>query len=93
MCRLITTNTETSSSTLSGITNMDVHIFLDKNGNVIQIKKEIKSKLKFYIDPVLPPDNLTICVIGVSNEFGEECTDGIAMGLNNFDKMAIAIYS
>jgi len=92
MGRLITTNTSTDSSTLSGSTNIDVHIFLDKNGNVIQIKKEIKPKLKFYIDPVLPPDNFIICAIGVSDPFAEDCTDGIAMGLNDNDLMVNANY-
>ena len=91
MGRLIT-NTSADNSTLSGTTNIDVHIFLDKNGNVIQIKKEIKSKLKFYIDPVLPPDNFTVCAIGIGNPFGEDCTEGTAMGLNDNDLMANANY-
>lgn len=92
MGRLITNNTSTDSSTLSGATNIDVHIFLDEDGNVIQIKKDPKSRLKFYIDPVLPPDDFRVCAIGISDAFGDDCTDGIAMGLNDIDKMANANY-
>ena len=92
MSKLITTNTDSGSTINSGVTNIDVHIFLDKSGNVIQIKKDPKSRLKFYIDPVLPPDNFSVCAIGIGDPFGDDCTDGMAMGLNDNDLMANANY-
>lgn len=92
MGRLINTNISTGSSTLNNSENLDIHIFLDKSGNVIQIKKETKDKLKFYIDPVLPPDNFRLCAIGIGDPFGDDCTEGVAMGLNDNDLMANANY-
>jgi hypothetical protein len=93
MGQLIKNTTDSGVTSVdSGATNLDVHIFVDNSGNVVQIKKVIKSRLKFYIDPVLPPDDFSVCAIGVSDAFGEDCTDGIALGLNNDDLMANANY-
>lgn len=84
MGRLITTNTGTDISTLSGNTNLDVHIFTDKSGNVIQIKKVEKNRLKYYIDPILPPDSLNrVCAIGINDSFAEDCTEGPALGIGD----------
>ena len=94
MSKLITSGTTNidSGTTNSGVTNLDVHIFLDNSGNVVQINKVPKTRLKFYIDPVLPPDDFSVCAIGIGDPFGDDCTDGIAMGLNDNDLMANANY-
>lgn len=91
MSKLLT-NIDYNNDSSSGNTNMDVHIFLDKSGNVVQIRKVIKSRLKFYIDPVLPPDDFNVCAIGVSDAFGEDCTDGISLGFNENNDIAAYNY-
>jgi len=88
MGRLITNINYSNNSTKPPI---DVHIFVDKSGNVNQIRKVIKDRLKFYIDPVLPPDDFNVCAIGVSEPFSDDCTDGVALGLN-FNLMATYNY-
>ena len=84
MGRLITTNSSSNVSTLSGSTNMDVHVFIDKSGNVTQIKKSEKTRLKYFIDPVLPPDSIIkICAIGIGDPFADDCTEGAALGIGD----------
>ena len=87
----------TYSGTTSG-NQSDVHIFIDDNGNVTQIKKSSKDRLKFYIDPEITFITLPeFCVIGVSDEVNGACSFGIALGvgdeggLNNIN-MAFATY-
>jgi hypothetical protein len=43
-----------------------VHVFIDDSGNVTQIKKKQKERLKYYIDPELQIDFASDCVIGVN---------------------------
>jgi len=72
-----------------------VYNFVDEYGNVTQIKKSTKERLKFYpelIDaPVIEP-----CVIGISGDLGRtNCTNGIGLGCGDVGsgtEMAYAIY-
>jgi len=82
----------TGINIISGITLSDIHIFIDEYGNVTQIKKEEKSRLKYCPDPKYPQtDLIDNCVIGVSDEWAGECSDGTAMGVGDF-LMAYAKY-
>ena len=69
----------------SGITNADIHIFIDQSGNVTQIEKKTKDRLKYYIDPVATPVYISDCVIGVSDALGADCTYGIGLGIGDND--------
>jgi len=74
-----------SSGTTSGATTSDVHIFVDENGNVTQIKKSEKPRLKYYIDPDIPFIGTEEgCVIGVNDEEWGPCSFGIAMGAGDY---------
>lgn len=54
---------------MSGATS-GVHVFIDESGNVTQIKKKQKERLKYYIDPS-PQFNFTPeCVIGINGGGG-----------------------
>lgn len=85
----------TTGST-SGLTNIDVHIFVDENGNVTQIKKYSKPRLKYYIDPNYPDMPLEeSCVIGVGDPEEGDCSYGTAMAIGDGDGsglLAFAIY-
>jgi hypothetical protein len=71
-----------SGSTLSGVSN--VYTFLDEKGNVTQIKKELKHRNKYYIDPeVLFYSASVDCYIGVSDSENGNCTFGIALGVGD----------
>lgn len=86
------TNSGKTNTINSGSTNIDVHIFVDEDGNVTQIKKYSKPRLKYYIDPNYPdsPEE-EYCVIGVSDPEDGDCSYGDALGVG--DKlMAYAIY-
>ena len=73
-----------TNTNVSGVTNLDVHIFVDEYGNVTQIKKQSKPRLKYCPDPKYPQTALiNICVIGVSDEEWGECSDGTAMGVGD----------
>lgn len=94
-----TTDSDLSSFSISGITgvtNIDVHIFIDENGNVTQIKKYSKPRLKYYIDPNFPDSPIQEhCVIGVGDPEDGDCSEGDAMGIgeNIFGPvMAYAVY-
>lgn len=66
-------------------TSTGTHIFLDEYGNVTQIKKVDKSRLKYYIDPEVP-DTIApyFCVIGVSDEESGPCSYGeFALGIGD----------
>jgi hypothetical protein len=69
----------------SGKTKIDdVHIFIDESGNVTQIKKEEKSRLKYCVDPNVPQTEiLHNCLIGVSDPDWGDCTNGIALGVGD----------
>jgi hypothetical protein len=68
----------------------DVHIFVDNNGNVDQIKKISKERLKYYIDEELPEK--VYCVIGIDDPYSGSCSEGTALGIGD-NMMAFAIYS
>jgi hypothetical protein len=77
---------------ISGVTITDIHVFVDEYGNVTQIKKEAKPRLKYCPDPKYPQTELiNICAIGVSDEEWGECSDGTAMGIGDY-RMAYAKY-
>lgn len=75
----------------TGSTN--VHIFIDESGNVTQIEKKSKVRLKYYIDERLPqPFEEPPCYIGVSGENGRaDCSLGIVLGLGD-DTYGVAVY-
>ena len=68
----------------------DIHIFVDNNGNVNQIEKESKERLKYYIEEEIPEK--VYCVIGVDDEESGTCSEGTALGIGD-NLMAFAIYS
>jgi len=79
-------------SALTG-TSSGVYVFLDEYGNVTQIKKVDKSRLKYYIDPEIPETaHPYFCVIGVSDEESGPCSYGeFALGIGD-TMMTYAIY-
>ena len=92
MGTLITQNIKSLLDPLSG-TSSGVHIFIDEYGNVTQIRKSFKERLKYYIDPDLPVIQTTqYCVIGVNIEENGPCTFGYALGIGD-SMMAYANYS
>lgn len=72
-----------------------VYTFIDEFGNITQIEKSVKERLKFYPERVVRP-TFEPCVIGVSGDLGRtNCTDGIALGcgdVGSSTEMAYAIY-
>jgi hypothetical protein len=92
MSRVSIENYELSgTTTTSGTTFRDIHVFVDEFGNVTQIKKEKKKRRKYYIDPNFPAVTINECVIGVEDEFSGPCSYGIGMGIGD-DLFAYAIY-
>jgi hypothetical protein len=82
------------SGTTTGITNIDVHIFIDENGNVTQIKKYSKPRLKYYIDPNFPDAPIQeYCVIGVSDPIDGDCSEGTAMGVGDNEFGGLMVYA
>lgn len=79
---------------ISGDT-LNIYSFIDEDGNVIQIDKDITEKgtrLKYYIDPDRPAiDYVGDCVIGVSDAIDGDCTYGIGLGIGD-DTWARARY-
>lgn len=77
----LTTNSNVTSGTTSDVTNINSYTFIDDYGNVTQISKKSKSRLKYYIDDKLPqPVPPIIYVIGIS---GSGTTFGIGLGLGD----------
>ena len=80
----------------SGVTTpaiSDVHIFVDESGNVTQIKKTSKTRLKYCPDTKLPQrEFIDPCVIGVNDEEWGECSYGIGLGVGDI-LMPIAKYN
>ena len=74
-------NSSGSTNVNSGITNnINSYTFIDESGNVTQIGKKSKSRLKYYIDDKIPPT----CVIGISGNVGDpDCILGTALGLGD----------
>jgi len=79
---------EITGSTISGSTILDIHTFIDDYGNVTQINKVSKSRLKYYVDDRIPqPLSFEPCVIGISGLSGAtNCSLGVGLGLgdNNY---------
>lgn len=89
---LTNTTTEitlTASTITTGVTE-NVYAFIDEYGNVTQIKKSSKERLKYNPDDI----NISIepCVIGVS---GNElfCENGIAMGCGDIESISETTYA
>ena len=83
MGKLTTTNSINTSGTTSGVTNINSYTFIDNYGNVTQISKKSKSRLKYYIDDKLPqPVPPIIYVIGISGS-DSGVTFGIGLGLGD----------
>ena len=80
-----------TNTNVSGVTNLDVHIFVDEYGNVTQTNKSSKTRLKYYIDPKVTQNDNTYCAIGISDEDWGPCTNGTALGIGN-SMMAYANY-
>lgn len=84
---LISTNsglTNTSTNNITGITNLNIYNFIDDNGNIIQIEKKNKERLKYYITPNIPEnDIIQSCVIGINNPLNGDCTIGMGLGLGD----------
>lgn len=77
----------------SGTTNLNVYNFIDDNGNVTQIEKKVKERLKYYITPNIPENDIVqSCVIGISNPLNGDCTIGIGLGLGD-DMFGYANYN
>lgn len=72
----------------------DVHVFIDNSGNVTQIGKKQKNRLKYYIDETLPqPLFEPPCVIGITGNLDDpNCINGIALGVGD-NYYAIAVYN
>jgi len=86
------TVTTTNETTITPV-NLGVYSFIDEHGNVTQIKKITKYRLKYCIDPTLPQDELiNYCVIGVNDPDFGDCSDGTALGIGD-TLMAYAIYN
>lgn len=72
-----------SGSTVSGSTsNINNYVFIDEFGNVTQIKKSSKERLKYYIDPVILETIPPGCVIGISGS-NTSCNEGIGLGVGD----------
>lgn len=87
-----TINTDTVAQVISGNTNIDVHIFIDEFGNVTQIEKKSKERLKYYIDPTSSPVYISDCVIGVSDSIEGDCSYGKGLGIGD-NQFARVIYT
>ena len=84
MGRLIKSNNKNTTTNNQEDDKLNVHIFIDENGNVTQIDKIDKDRIKYCIDPYVPQtDIVKSCVIGISDEIEGECTDGIGLGLGD----------
>ena len=84
MGRLGQSDSVNAQNTASGETSKNVHIFIDEFGNVTQIDKKNKDRLKFYIDPDSPQASYVIdCVIGISGSGQTACSYGIGLGLGD----------
>jgi hypothetical protein len=76
----------------SGFTNLNVYNFIDNNGNITQIEKKEKDRLKYYITPNIPENDIVqLCVIGISNPLNGDCTIGMGLGLGD-DSFGYAKY-
>jgi hypothetical protein len=84
MGRLISINR--NITTITGSTNntqKDIHTFVDEHGNVTQIDKKDKTRLKYYIDPSFPEVVFESCAIGISEPFEGDCTYGVGLGVGD----------
>lgn len=87
----ISSGSTISGTTLSGLSN--IYHFIDESGNVTQIKKNIKNRFKFYIDPEIVFLNIPeSCVIGINNAENGDCSFGIGLGIGDND-MVLAKYN
>lgn len=60
----------------------NIYYFIDENGNLTEIEKKSKNRLKYYIDEklIIKEDS---CVIGVSDPVEGDCSYGIGLGLGD----------
>jgi hypothetical protein len=78
----LATNIENISGNTIGTTSLNIYNFIDENGNINQIEKKSKNRLKYYIDPEFV-QGYEPCVIGISDPISGECSYGIGLGLGD----------
>lgn len=84
MGRLKRTTSSHSTINESEEEKLNIHVFVDDNGNITQINKTSKDRLKYCIDPYIPQtDIVKSCVIGISDPIEDNCTNGIALGVGD----------
>jgi hypothetical protein len=75
-------NIENVSGNTSGTTSLNIYNFIDNFGNINQIEKKSKDRLKYYIDPEFIQGDEP-CVIGISDPISGDCSYGIGLGLGD----------
>lgn len=84
MGRLRKPNQKITNENSEEVKKENIHVFIDENGNVTQIDKIDKDRIKYCIDPYVPQtDIVEYCVIGISDPIAEDCTNGIGLGLGD----------
>lgn len=92
MGRLRKPNTPSTSTIPVQEEKPNIYVFVDDDGNVEQIKKESKDRLKYCIDPYVPQTEIIeTCVIGIDDPIEGDCTEGIGLGLGD-DTFGYVIY-
>lgn len=65
-------------------TTINNHIFIDDNGNVTQINKIEKDRIKYYVEKDFDDTIVEkFCVIGISDPSEGDCSSGIGLGLGD----------
>lgn len=78
----LTGNNENISGSTTGTTSLNIYNFIDENGNINQIEKKSKDRLKYYIDPIFRED-VPPCVIGIGDPISGDCSYGIGLGMGD----------
>ena len=74
-------------------TNKNVYTFIDKNGNITQINKKEKDRIKVCIEPEITKTEFeNFCVIGINEPLEGDCSPGIGLGFGDTN-YAYAIYN